>query len=151
MSSDHEWLNLIEVSGPFLAVPVLRDVFPQGLEALTSGRPQRLRRTYEEWRDAVDMDDPDLLSLHAAWVDEVLTGALEMDGGVLRRNGSLPNRLTVTVPEHGASVAPDLAVVNATNGDEALLLVHVYDPDTDLDATRRFDGLAISPADRSGR
>lgn len=57
MSDDHEWLNLIEVSGPFLAAPVLRDVFPQGLEALPSGRPQRLRRTYEEWRDAVDTDD----------------------------------------------------------------------------------------------
>ena len=43
MSNDHEWLNLIEVSGPFLAVPVLRDIFPQGLEALTGGRPEPLR------------------------------------------------------------------------------------------------------------
>lgn len=148
MSNDHEWLNLIEVSGPFLAVPVLRDVFPQGLEALTSGRPQRLRRTYEEWRDAVDMDDLDLPALHSAWVDEVLVSALEMDGGVLRRTATLPERLTVSMPEHGVTVTPDLAVVNPTNADEPLLLIHVYEPDTDLDATRRFDGLAISPADR---
>jgi hypothetical protein len=148
MSNDHEWLNLIEVSGPFLAVPVLRDVFPQGLEALTSGRPQRLRRTYEEWRDAVDMDDLDLPALHAAWVDEVLVSALELDGEVLRRNTTLPERLTVSMPEHGVTVMPDLAVVNPTNSDEPLLLIHVYEPDTDLDATRRFDGLAISPADR---
>ncbi len=95
MSSDHEWLNLIEVSGPFLAVPVLRDVFPQGLEALPSGRPQRLRRTYEEWRDAVDMDDLDLSALHTAWIDEVLVGALEMDGEVLRRNSVLPDHFKV--------------------------------------------------------
>lgn len=148
MSNDHEWLNLIEVSGPFLAVPVLRDVFPQGLEALTSGRPQRLRRTYEEWRDAVDMDDLDLPALHAAWVDEVLVNALEMDGGVLRRNATLPERLTVSMPEHGVTITPDLAVVNPTQGDEPLLLIHVYEPDADLDATRRFDGLAITPADR---
>lgn len=148
MSNDHEWLNLIEVSGPFLAVPVLRDVFPQGLEALPSGRPQRLRRTYEEWREAVDMDDLDLPALHAAWVDEVLVSALEMDGGVLRRNATLPDRLTVSMPEHGVTVTPDLAVVNPTNADEPLLLIHVYKPDTDLDATRRFDGLAITPADR---
>ncbi|OYX73996.1 MAG: hypothetical protein B7Y81_00895 [Caulobacter sp. 32-67-35] len=148
MSNDHEWLNLIEVSGPFLAVPVLRDVFPQGLEALPSGRPQRLRRTYEEWRDAVDMDDLDLPALHAAWVDEVLVSALEMDGGVLRRNATLPEGLMVLMPEHGVTVMPDLAVVNPTNGDEPLLLIHVYEPDTDLDATRRFDGLAITPADR---
>ncbi len=148
MSTDHEWLNLIEVSGPFLAVPVLKEVFPQGLEALPSGRPQRLRRTYDEWRDAVDMDDLDLPSLHAAWIDDVLTTALEMDDAVLRRIGALPERLTVSLPEHGVTVAPDLAVVNPTNGDEPLLLIHVYDPDTDLDATRRFDGLAITPADR---
>ncbi|MFD2237834.1 Eco57I restriction-modification methylase domain-containing protein [Aureimonas populi] len=148
MSTDHEWLNLIEVSGPFLAVPVLKEVFPQGLEALPSGRPQRLRRTYEEWRDAVDMDDLDLPSLHAAWIDDVLTTALEMDDAVLRRIGALPERLTVSLPEHGVTVAPDLAVVNPTNGDEPLLLIHIYDPDTDLDATHRFDGLAVTPADR---
>lgn len=148
MSTDHEWLNLIEVSGPFLAVPVLKEVFPQGLEALPSGRPQRLRRTYEEWRDAVDVDDLDLSSLHAAWIDEVLTTALEMDDAVLRRIGALPERLTVSLPEHGVTVAPDLAVVNPTNVEQPLLLIHIYDPDIDLDATRRFDGLAITPADR---
>lgn len=148
MSNDHEWLNLIEVSGPFLAVPVLREVFPQGLEALTSGRPQRLRRTYDEWRDAVDMDDLDLPALHAAWIDEVLATAMEVDGGLLRRNGSLSERLTISMPEHGVTVAPDLAVVNPTNGDEPILLVHVYEADTNLDTTRRFEGLAISPADR---
>jgi hypothetical protein len=148
MSNDHEWLNLVEVSGPFLAVPVLRDVFPQGLEALPSGRPQRLRRTYEEWRDAVDMDDLDLPALHAAWIDDVLVTALEMDETVLRRGARLPEKLTVSMPEHGVTVAPDLAVVNPTNSDEPLLLIHVYQPDTDLDATRRFDGLAITPTDR---
>lgn len=148
MSNDHEWLNLIEVSGPFLAVPVLRDVFPQGLEALPSGRPQRLRRTYEEWRDAVDTDDLDLSALHAAWIDDVLINALEMDETVLRRGVALPEQLTVSLPEHGAKVAPDLAIVNPTNSEEPLLLIQVYGPDTDLDATRRFDGLAITPADR---
>ena len=148
MSNDHEWLNLVEVSGPFLAVPVLRDVFPQGLEALPSGRPQRLRRTYEEWRDAVDMDDLDLPALHAAWIDDVLITALEMDETVLRKGASLPERLTVSMPEHGVTVAPDLAVVNPTKSDGPFLLMHVYEPDTDLDTTRRFDGLAITPADR---
>lgn len=148
MSNDHEWLNLIEVSGPFLAVPVLRDVFPQGLEALPAGRPQRLRRTYEEWRDAVDMNDLDLPALHAAWIDEVLVSALEMDETVLRRGARLSEQLTVLMPEHGATVAPDLAVVDPTNSDEPLLLIHLYEPDTDLDSTRRFDGLASTPADR---
>ncbi len=34
MSMHHEWLALVEISGPFLAVPVLKEAFPQGLEEL---------------------------------------------------------------------------------------------------------------------
>lgn len=148
MSTNHDWLNLIEVSGPFLAVPVLRDVLPQGLEALTSGRPQRLRAAYDEWRDAVDTDDADLPAIHSAWIDEVLQSALEVDDQVLRRAGSFPELLKVSLPEHGVTIAPDLAIVNPTQGDAPLLPVQLYDPDTDLDATRNYDGLATTPGDR---
>ncbi|MFT5429348.1 Eco57I restriction-modification methylase domain-containing protein [uncultured Bradyrhizobium sp.] len=148
MSTNHDWLNLIEVSGPFLAVPVLREVLPQGLEALTSGRPQRLRATYDEWRDTVDADDADLPAIHAAWIDEVLQSALEVDDQVLRRAATLPERLKVSLPEHGVTIAPDLAIVNPTQGDAPLLPVQLYDPDTDLDATRNYDGLATTPGDR---
>ena len=148
MSTNHDWLNLIEVSGPFLAVPVLRDVLPQGLEALTSGRPQRLRAAYDEWCDAVDADDADLPAIHSAWIDEVLQSALEVDDQVLRGAGSLPERLKVSLPEHGVTIAPDLAIVNPTQADAPLLPVQLYDPDTDLDATRNYDGLATTPGDR---
>ncbi|QQM29622.1 hypothetical protein JET14_15095 [Martelella lutilitoris] len=148
MSTNHDWLNLIEVSGPFLAVPVLREVLPQGLEALISGRPQRLRATYDEWRDAVDADDADLAAIHSAWIDEVLQTALEVDDQVLRRTATLPERLKVSLPEHGVTIAPDLAIVNPTQGDAPLLLVQIYDPDTDLDVTWNYDGLATTPGDR---
>ncbi len=148
MSTNHDWLNLIEVSGPFLAVPVLREVLPQGLEALTSGRPQRLRAAYDEWRDAVDANDADLTAVHSAWIDEVLRNALEVDDQVLRRAATLPERLKVSLPEHGVTIAPDLAIVNPTQSDAPLLLVQLYDPDTDLDATRNYDGLATTPGDR---
>lgn len=148
MSINHDWLNLIEVSGPFLAVPVLREVLPQGLEALTSGRPQRLRATYDEWRDAVDGDDADLPAIHSAWIDEVLQSALEVDDQILRRVATLPERLKVSLPEHGVTIWPDLAIVNPTQGDAPLLLIHLYNPDADLDATRNYDGLATTPGDR---
>ncbi|MBD8553904.1 ATP phosphoribosyltransferase regulatory subunit [Rhizobium sp. CFBP 8762] len=148
MSTNQEWLNLIEVSGPFLAVPVLREVLPQGLEALTSGRPQRLRAAYDEWRDAVDADDVDLPAIHTAWIDEVLQTALEVDDQVLRRAATLPTSLTISLPEHGATITPDLAIVNPTQGDAALLLVQTYDPDTDLDTTRNYGGLVTTPGDR---
>lgn len=40
-----EWLSLVEISGPFLSLPVLLRVFPQQLDALDSGvsRDTRLR------------------------------------------------------------------------------------------------------------
>jgi len=148
MSNEHEWLNLVEISGPFLAVPVLREVFPQGLQALASGRAQRLRQAYEEWRDAVDLHDADLSALHLAWIDEVLTGALETSAEVLRRGASIPDRLKIAMPEHGITLAPDLALVNPTRAEEPLLLFHVLPPDTDLEATQRFEGLATTPSDR---
>lgn len=47
-----EWLGLIEVSGPFLAVQVLGSVFPQGLDADDSDLRRRLRPAWEEWRDS---------------------------------------------------------------------------------------------------
>jgi len=148
MSANYDWLNLIEVSGPFLAVPALREVLPQGLEAVPSGRPQRLRTAYDEWRDTVDADDPDLPVIHSAWIDEVLRSALEMDDQVLRRAASLPERLKAALPEHGITITPDLAIVNPTQGDAPLLLVHIYDPDADLDATQNYDGLAATPGER---
>lgn len=144
----HDWLNLIEVSGPFLAPPVLEEVFPQGLEGLETGRAQRLRRAHEEWREAVDGDDPDLEALHRAWTDEVLVTALEMDEDLLRRGDDVPDGLRVALPEHGVMLAPDLALVDPSHDDAPLLLVHVLEPDADLDATRRFDGLAATPAER---
>ena len=59
-----EWLSLVEVSGPFLSVTTLEKAFPQGLEAVPTRQRQKLRKAYEEWRVAVDEDDPQLVALH---------------------------------------------------------------------------------------
>ena len=60
-SSRHhtEWLSLIEVSGPFLSVPVLLRVLPQGLDAHDPDHVRVLRLAYEEWEDEPDSDPPD--------------------------------------------------------------------------------------------
>ena len=147
MSNSHDWLSLVEVSGPFLAVPVLRVAFPQGLEALLPGRSRRLRQAYDEWRDLVDAENNDLSELHAAWIDEVLRTALDVNEANLRKRAALPEHVRSLIPEHGVTFGPDLAVVNPTNADEMLLPIHVYEPDADLDAKSSFDGLN-TPADR---
>ncbi|MEO6080892.1 MAG: type IIL restriction-modification enzyme MmeI [Steroidobacteraceae bacterium] len=147
MSAKHEWLNLLEISGPFLAVPVLREVFPQGLEELDSSRAKRLRSAYEEWRDAVDGDDADRDKVHAAWVDEVLRTALEADDQLLKAGKDVPASI-VDLPEHCTAIAPELVFVDPTHGATVLAPVHVFPPDTDLSASMKFGGLSCSPGDR---
>lgn len=147
MSAKHEWLNLLEVSGPFLAVPVLREVFPQGLEELDTSRAKRLRSAYDEWRDAVDADDADLDKLHAAWIDEVLRTALEADDQLLKAGRDVPASV-VELPEHDTIITPELVFVDPTHGGAPIAPVHVFPPDTDLSASMKFGGLSCSPGDR---
>ena len=146
----HDWLSLVEISGPFLAVPVLKEAFPQGLDELDGGKRKRLRQAYDEWRDALETDDPRFADLHAAWIDEVLSRGLELDedsrGDVLRRKDWCAAHLNVALPEHGISLSPDFAVVG--NGDTPLMLIHAYGPDVDLDATQKLDGWASTAAER---
>ncbi|WP_322027373.1 Eco57I restriction-modification methylase domain-containing protein [Burkholderia sp. BCC1977] len=150
MSTQHEWLTLIEISGPFLAVPVLKEAFPQGLEELDATKLRRVRQAYDEWREALESDDFRFVELHAAWIDEVLSHGLELDedgrGDVLKRKDWCAAHLTVTLPEHCLSLSPDFAVVG--NGDQPLMLVHTYGQDVDFDATQKLDGWASSPAER---
>jgi len=146
----HDWLALVEISGPFLAVPVLKEAFPQGLEELDAAKRKRLRQAYDEWREAQETDDPRLEDLHTAWIDEVLSRGLELDedgrGDVLKHKDWCANHLTVALQEHGVSLSPDFTVVG--NGDAPLMLVHAYAQDVDLDATRKLDGWASTPAER---
>ena len=150
MSMHHEWLSLIEISGPFLAVPVLKEVFPQGLEELDAAKRKRLRQAYDEWREAVESDDPRFSDLHAAWIAEVLSRGLELDedgrGDVLKGKDWCAAHSNVNLPEHGVSLSPDFAVVG--NDDKPLMLVQAYGADVDLDATSRLDGWASTPAER---
>ena len=59
----NEWLSLLEVSGPFLSLPVLMRVFPQGLEEQDSEARKNLRIAHDEWE--VDGRDP---AIHTAWL-----------------------------------------------------------------------------------
>jgi predicted RecB family endonuclease len=148
----HDWLALIEISGPFLAVPVLKETFPQGLEELDGLKRKRLRQAYEEWRDALETDDPQFPELHTAWIAEVLSRGLEFDedgkGDVLKRTDWCVANLNVSLPEHGVAVSPDLAVVDEQQANKPLMLIKTYGQDVDLDVNLKQDGWAATPADR---
>ncbi|BFN06398.1 Eco57I restriction-modification methylase domain-containing protein [Pseudomonas aeruginosa] len=147
-----EWLSLIEVSGPFLATPVLERVFSTGLPAVEPRIRQYLRQAHDEWCEAGDNEDPRFAELHRAWIHEVLARGLEYDeddsGELLRRGERLPDSVRVTLPEHGVMLAPDYALVS---NDKPLLLVQGYPAGTDLTATMKIDGWIASPAERMER
>ena len=147
-----DWLSLIEISGPFLAVPVLKESYPQGLEELDATKRKRLRQAYEEWREALELEDAQFAELHAAWIDEVLSRGLELDedgkGDVLKRADWCAANLQASLPEHGVTLSPALAVIDEQRANKPLLLIQTYAQDVDLDATLKQDGWAATPADR---
>ena len=140
-----DWLNLVEKTGPFLAVGVLDEAFPQGLEKVETRRRQRVRSAYDEWRAAVDEADPQLAALHQEWVRLVLEELLEYEPSVLKSGDSLPATLAYREPLTGVEVKPDFAVLS---GDRARLLITRYAPDTDLSAPIAGETWAASPIER---
>lgn len=153
MASIHDdWLSLIDISGPFLAVPVLKDAFPQGLEELDAAKRKRLRQAYDEWREALEQEDPQFNKLHFAWIEEVLSRGLEFDedgkGDVLKGTDWCAANLKTFLPDHGVSLSPTLAIVDEQCANKPLMLIHTYAQDIDLDATLKIDGWATTPTER---
>ena len=148
----HEWLSLIDVSGPFLAVPVLAKAFPQGLDRLDSRKKKDLRQAYDEWREAQDLEDDQLPEIHQAWIELVLRQGLELDEDgeedTLKPSNRLSESLSYRQPEYGVTLRPDYAVVDDQKDDAPLMLVSVHDPEVDLDSTMEGDGWATSPTER---
>jgi hypothetical protein len=147
-----EWLSLIDVSGPFLAEPVLKDAFPQGLEGLDSAKRTMVRQAYDEWREALDLDDPDFLRIHRAWIDLILSRVLELDengsGDILKSAGQFPDTVRCDLPEHGITLRPDYAVMDGLAGTRPLILIAVYGSEVSLTDLLKDGGWAASPAER---
>ena len=153
MASIHDdWLSLIDISGPFLAVPVLKDAFPQGLEELDAAKRKRLRQAYDEWREALEQEDPQFNKLHFAWIEEVLSRGLEFDedgkGDVLKGTDWCAANLNTFLSDHGVALSPNLAIVDEQCANKPLMLIQTYAQDIDLDATLKIDGWAATPTER---
>jgi len=151
MSRHDEWLALIEISGPFLAVPVLKDVFPQGFDEIDVHGRKRLRQAYDEWREASDFDDPHFPKLHKAWIKEVLSRTLEFDeegaGDVLKSKSNIPDGLRIMLGDFESALWPDYVVVDVQREEKPLLLIHAYATEVDLEAVQKKVGEASSPAE----
>src|SRR4051794_22404935 len=105
-----EWLSLVEVSGPFLSMPVLMRAFPQGLEAHDPEKFRTLRLAYEEWVDNNEAGPRTNPALHGAWVRFVLTNVLGLPDEAILEQQAIPQTLQASVPEHGEFLRPSLVV-----------------------------------------
>ncbi|HUZ28699.1 MAG TPA: hypothetical protein VMU90_05625, partial [Solirubrobacteraceae bacterium] len=115
---DHSgWLGLVEVSGPFLSIPVLRRAWPAGLDALDRAARGRLRAEHADYFDvpAADRD-------REHWITFVLGGLLDW-GGLLRWGHDVPGELTLDVPEHGETITPTFALAGPDGPPRLLGLV----------------------------
>ncbi len=130
-----EWLSLIEVSGPFLSLPVLLRAFPQGLEPHDPEHLKVLRLAYEQWEDNQQGGRPDP-AIHRAWVQFVLSQTLGLPEDVLAEGQAIAESIKATVSEHGETLRPHTVVVNPpgdSDAGKARLLIHVYPRTQGLD------------------
>ncbi|MGW7046910.1 Eco57I restriction-modification methylase domain-containing protein [Streptomyces avermitilis] len=101
-----EWLDLTEVSGPFLTMPVLLQAWPQ-LDALDKDQRTRLRARHADWQ-------ADTTAGRDEWTAYILGSLLEWGDALTLRQGQdddlALDRLTLDVPEHGARVRADFAL-----------------------------------------
>ncbi|MFG2174091.1 Eco57I restriction-modification methylase domain-containing protein [Streptomyces niveus] len=162
-----DWLNLVEVTGPFLTLPVLLRTWPQ-LEGVTSGRRADIRLHHGIWQD--DRKGAGRLD----WIGFQLRTLLEWDDALHLREGAgqfgdngeslaeddtLLDRFAVSPPGADTTVRPDFALVRpgtdpAAEPDTAGTAQHVpilglvLSPDTVPTRRIRDDSWAASGVDR---
>ena len=97
-SSRHhnEWLSLIEVSGPFLSVPVLERVLPQGLDAHDPEHTRLVKMAFEEWEDDQQGERPNP-AIHREWISFVLRQTLGLPDEVIVEGQEVPQTLRATI------------------------------------------------------
>lgn len=105
-----DWLKLIEVSGPFLSVPVLTAEWPD-LEAIDARALERLRQEHRQWQE-----DP--ARNRAGWIGYVL-GELLRWGDAIQQTGL--DRLALEVPEHETTLIPSFTLADPGTGQPVLL------------------------------
>jgi hypothetical protein len=119
-----EWLSLLEISGPFLSMPVLLKAFPQGLDAHDTEHYQDLRAAYEEWADNQGGLAPEP-AIHRAWLRFVLGQTLALPEEVLVEGQAIPEGVKATLAEHDETIRPDLMVVDP-DSQRPCLLIQTY-------------------------
>lgn len=132
-----EWLSLMDVSGPFISLPVLREVFPQGLDGVDAEVFRMVRDAYSEWRE--HRYEP---AYHLAWLRFVLHDVLGYPPHLILSGQELGDSYTVHVPGQYEKLRPDMVLCDpAPDGARGLprLLIMHFPAEQKLD--RRIAGM----------
>jgi hypothetical protein len=143
----NDWLTLVEPVGAFLTLPVLQRALPNGVPPVD----RDLRAECRLRLDALTSD----VSARTGWLHWLLHDLLAL-GPRLREGVAVPAGLTHHVPEHGAILRPDFAIVDADEAGpaKARLLGFRWPLGTRLDARPidpegRSRGWAAAPIERA--
>jgi hypothetical protein len=119
----NEWLSLVDVSGPFLSLPVLLRVFPHGLDGHDPDTFRAFRRAYDEWRNNQEGLRPDP-AVHHLWVRFVLCNILGFPRDLLHNGPSISAWINASLPQYGETLRPDLVIQRS--GQPPRILIHVF-------------------------
>ncbi|GAA0406505.1 N-6 DNA methylase [Micromonospora gifhornensis] len=134
------WLSLVEVSGPFLSLPVLRRTWPT-LDSLDKRSRERLRQEHTTWQ-------ADTVAGQQDWIGYVLSELL--DWRDTRHTDNL-DALAHTVVEHDTELRPSFVLVEPgeeVKPDSVRLLGLVCPPGQQPTARVKDSTWAATPADR---
>lgn len=150
------WLELVDTDGPFLSVPVMTRLYPQGMPSLDRARREALRaakpafdRAWDAWDSRRDSERAlaDYRRARDAWVATILTDVIGWgsDYASAAERPALGEVYRVVSDGFPAvTVTPSVALAH---GEDVGALVLVVDPvDSLRDASD--DGWAASPVDR---
>ena len=142
----------MDVSGPFLTEPVLDRVFSTGFDSFEASRRKELRETYDEWRESIHENDQDAEKIHRAWVEYVLSQALEydLDGRKenLKDSEEILQKYSHQVLVQEVDIVTDYVLIDHNDTERPFLIVMVYDAATDLMASGEKDKWSATPAER---
>ena len=101
-----EWLSLVEVSGPFLSMPVLMRAFPQGLPVVEPELKKETRLMFDAWEDSKQDR-----AIHHGWCDFVIRNVLQFPAEVIAEGQTIPPGIEARMSEYGEVLRPDIAII----------------------------------------
>lgn len=145
-----DWLTQVDIDGPFLAYPVLKDMWPSGVDRLgdTDDRLITFKQAFAQWQRAFDQyveapKTPEAKSAYdavrRAWIDVVLRDIAEW--------GDERNDADITVRSPGEQITVTATgALNDRDGNPAALLL-ICEPTSGL-RDAGLDGWAANEIDR---